>query len=88
MIEQWQKILADKGELYLRVKVRPGANISEIKGTMADETVKIDIKAAPEGGRANRELINFLAKELGLAPDNVKIIVGAGERIKLVKIKK
>jgi len=86
MIETWQKILSDKGELYLRIKVRPGANISEIKGVLADETVKIDIKAAPEGGRANRELISFLARELKLTTNQIKILVGAGDRVKLVKI--
>jgi len=86
MIDKWQKMLKESGELYLRIKVRPGANISEIKGVMADETVKIDIKAAPEGGRANKELIDFLAKRLAVPVTNIKIIVGAGDRLKLVKI--
>ena len=88
MIEDWQKTLAASGELYLRIKVRPGANISEIKGILADDTVKIDLKAAPVGGRANTELIRFLAQVLNLSSSDIKILVGAGERTKLVKIKK
>lgn len=86
MFEKYQQILQDKGELYLRIKVRPGAPQTEFKAIMADEKIKLDIAAAPENGRANEELIGFLAKEFGLSRKNIKIISGAGERLKLIKI--
>ncbi len=86
MFLNFKKILKDKGELYLRVKVRPGSAKNAIKEVMADETVKIDILAPPIKGKANQELIKFLAKEFDVSINNVKIVSGAGERVKLIKI--
>lgn len=86
MLEKYQQILIDKGELYLRVKVRPGAPKTEFKAVMDDETIKIDVAAAPENGRANEELIGFLAKELGVGKKGVKVLSGAADRLKLIKI--
>jgi len=54
---------------------------------MEDETIKIRIKAAPEKGRANIELIRFLAKELTLPKENISIISGKTEQLKLIKLK-
>jgi len=54
---------------------------------MNDETIKIRIKAAPEKGKANEELIKFLSEELGVLEKNVLIISGAHEPLKLVKVK-
>lgn len=78
--------LIDGDEVYFRIKVRPGAVKSEIMGEMSDGTWKINIAAAPERGKANQELIGFLAKELKLKKENIKIISGAADRIKLIKI--
>ena len=81
-----------KGEVYLRVKVHPGAKRNEFKGMLKDgvngETLKIDIAAVAEKGKANAELIKFLAKEFLVRKENVKIISGASDRVKLIKIKK
>lgn len=74
------------GLVYLRIKARPGATKSEVRGIMADKTIKINIVAKAIHGRANQELVGFLARKFGLAKDNVKIISGAGEKLKLVKI--
>jgi hypothetical protein len=86
MIEDKKDIFATKGEVYLRIKVRPGAKDSEIKGVLGDGTIKIDIKAPAENNRANLALIAFLVDEFKVLPRNVKIISGAGERVKLIKI--
>ena len=86
MFFEFKKLFLEKGEVYLRVKVRPNAAKTLAKEVMADETVKIDLAAAPVKGKANQELIKFLAKEFVVSKDNVKIISGAGERVKLVKI--
>lgn len=74
-------------EIYLRIKALPGSGKNEFLETMADETIKIAIKARAEKGQANAELIKFLSKSLGLRRDSIRIISGAGARIKLVKIK-
>lgn len=91
MISNYKNDLKIKGEAYLRVKVHPGAKESKIKGELEDEngkTLKIDIAAIAERGKANAELIKFLAREFTVKKDNIKIISGASDRIKLVKIKK
>ncbi len=86
MIRKFKKIFQEKSEVYLSVKVRPNADKTCIKEIMSNETIKVNLAAAPERGKANKELIKFLAKQFGIITDNVKIISGAGERLKLVKI--
>ena len=86
MFVKYKKLYQKNGEVYLRVKVRPNAAKTCVKEIMADETVKIDLAAAPVKGKANLELIKFLAQEFDAAAGNIKIISGAGERVKLVKI--
>jgi len=74
------------GEIYLRIKVRPQATATKVKDLMSDQTIKIDVAAPPVKGKANAELIKFLAQEFAVTKENIKIISGAGERVKLVKI--
>jgi len=86
MLEKYRQILTAKGEVYLRIKARPGAPKTEFKAIMDDETIKMDVAAPAESGRANEALIAWLAKELGVNKTDIKVISGAGERLKLVKI--
>jgi len=86
MFSNFKKILNTGQEVYLRVKVRPNAADTALKTLLADETLKIDLAAPAERGKANAELIRFLAKEFGVDRENVKILSGVGERVKLVKI--
>lgn len=88
-MEQINSDILRKGEAYLRIKVRPGAVKTAVRGTLETEegqTIKIDVAALPEKGRANEELVRYLARELSIAKDKIKIISGAGERVKLIKI--
>ena len=85
MFDKYIKKLADNKEIYLNVKAIPGAPKTEARGEMADGTLKIAVAAAPEKGKANEELIRYLAKELGIAKSGIRIIGGAGERAKLIK---
>ncbi|MBA4320618.1 MAG: hypothetical protein C0412_19665 [Flavobacterium sp.] len=84
---EFKKILLNKGEVYLRVKVRPNAVKTCVKEVMADETIKIDLSAMPVKNKANKELIKFLAQQFDTDVNNVRIISGATDRMKLVKIK-
>ncbi len=81
-----------KNKNYLRIKVIPNSSNNEIKEIMIDdsgeETIKIKIKAAPEKGKANTELIKFLSKELDIKKPTISIISGKTDRIKLIKISK
>jgi uncharacterized protein (TIGR00251 family) len=73
---------------YLKIKVIPKSHKNEIVETMGDEehTVKIRIKAPPEKGKANAELIKFLSKELQTSKANISIISGKTDHIKLLRI--
>ncbi|MDP2708908.1 MAG: DUF167 domain-containing protein [bacterium] len=86
-IEQFNKT----GEIYLRIKVRPAAAESGVKRILQDsdgEIIKIDLAAPAVKNKANLELIGFLARAFAISKNNVKIISGAGERFKLVKLVK
>ena len=76
------------GRLTLRIKVIPKSSFNAIVGLLADGTVKIRIAATPEKGRANEELIAFLAEDFGTSKDKVKIISGAADPLKLVRLEK
>ena len=47
---------------------------------------KIRVTAAPEKGRANREVIARLAHELGLPPSGLRIVRGATSSTKLIEV--
>ena len=74
---------------YLRIKVIPKSAKSEVVEIMADEekTIKIRIKAVPEQGKANAELIRFLSRELDVPKENISILSGKTDHLKLIKIK-
>ena len=85
-LSEFKQQLQRKKEVYLSLKVRPNAAMTALKDIMSDETVKIDIAAKPEQGKANAVLIKFLAKEFGIAKENIKMLSGVSERLKLIKI--
>jgi uncharacterized protein YggU (UPF0235/DUF167 family) len=48
----------------VRVRVSPKSRKGLVVGWMDDGTLKVKVLAAPEGGRANIELLRVLAEEL------------------------
>jgi hypothetical protein len=70
--------------MTFRVKVIPRSAKTEIVGTMADGTLKIRIAAPPEKGKANEELIRFLAAHYGVK--GVEIISGHTAALKIVRL--
>ncbi len=86
MIKEFKKDLKFKGETYLKIKVLPSASKTEFKDFLYDGMIRMSVAAVPEKGKANKELIRFLSKEFRVNKKNVRIISGAGSRVKLVKI--
>lgn len=80
------KELQAKGSIRFAVRARPNAPETKLLEVMDDESLKIAIKAPAEDGKANAELIKFLAKEFGVPQANVKIVGGTTSRHKLVAI--
>ena len=70
----------------LRVKVVPRASRTEFRGRMADGTVRIALKAPPVDGKANDELLRFLASEFGVPLSSVRLLSGTSSRKKLLSI--
>ena len=91
MLHRFLKKFYQDGEIYLRLKIRPGASVNAVKKILEDkdgEIIKIDIAAPALRGKANQELMNFLAEKFDINKRSIKIISGAGDRLKLVKIVK
>lgn len=78
--EKIQKHLKGK---YLAVKVVPKAARTELAGTDSSGILRIRLKAVPEKGEANKELLRFLSKALRA---QVRLIRGAASRTKTVEI--
>lgn len=70
-----KKILenTDKG-LIVRLKIIPNSSRNEI--IFDADNLKIKITAQPIENKANKALIEFLAKNLKIAKSNIKIIKG------------
>jgi hypothetical protein len=70
----------------ITVKVTPRARKTQVAGVMDDGTVRIRVAAVPEGGAANRALIEFLAKTLGIPASQVEIVAGHASERKLISL--
>lgn len=71
---------------YYRIKVIPNQPLTEYRGQMDDNTVKIALAAPAEKGKANKELIKFLSTELEISREQIKISSGLTSRIKVVVV--
>ncbi len=69
----------------IAVRVQPRASRTEVAGRHGD-AVKIRVAAPPVEGAANKELIAFLAKRLGLSKSALEVVKGAQGRDKLIEI--
>ncbi len=84
-----EKLIDDvgsSGEAVLRVKARVNAPSTGLRDIMADGTWKIEVAAVPEKGKANRELIRYLAGIFEVKRANIKILHGEKEKFKIIKI--
>jgi uncharacterized protein (TIGR00251 family) len=77
---------SNEGEVfYLKIKAVPGASKTEIAG-LKDGRLRIRIAAAPEDGKANRELRTFLARVLGCSKGEVVLLRGERSRLKTLAV--
>lgn len=79
----WHSV--DGGDTTLRVVVQPGARKTEVTGPHGDE-LKIRVAAPPREGKANKELVRFLAETLGVAKRDVTIVRGETSRHKVLRV--
>jgi uncharacterized protein (TIGR00251 family) len=67
------------------LRVSPGAARNEVVGRYG-EGWKVRVTARAERGRANRELLGFLAATLDVQPSRVRLATGQSGRDKVVEI--
>ncbi len=71
--------------LLIKIKVIPNSGKQKVFLDKSNQ-LKCYLKSAPEKGKANLELIKFLAKELSITKNDISIISGATTRKKKLKI--
>jgi len=73
------------GGVVFAAKIVPGSSRTSACGLL-NGMLKIKISAAPEKGKANRALVGFLAKKLGVKKKAVSIISGQTNPVKQVQV--
>ncbi len=69
----------------INVKVIPKSSRAEVVG-LEGQSLKVKLTAAPEGGKANKQLIEVLAKHFNVSKRAVTILKGETSRHKTVQI--
>lgn len=69
------------GAWCLRIAAQPGAPRTEVVGEH-DGCLKLRVAAPPIDGRANDEIVRFLAERLSVPKRSVRLVSGAGARRK------
>ncbi|MFC1983722.1 DUF167 domain-containing protein [Chloroflexota bacterium] len=69
----------------ISLRVHPNASRNEVVG-FSDGVLRVKISAPPIKGKANRELVTFLSRLLGVGKGSVNIVKGHTTRNKVVAI--
>ena len=69
----------------LNVKVVPGSSRDRVAGRYGDG-IKVQVSAPPEGGKANKAVIEVIAAALGVRAQQVQIVKGQTKARKVVEI--
>ena len=74
--------------LFVRLTPKSACDVVEAieTGGSGQTYLKVRVRAVPEGGKANAALEKLLAKHLGVALRDVRIISGAASRLKQVRL--
>ena len=69
----------------MRVRLQPKASRNAVLGEK-EGRVRIAVTAAPVGGAANKALLRFLAKQLGVSRGSVSMAAGMKSRDKTLNV--
>ena len=69
----------------LRLRVSAGASRRRVLGVHGG-ALKLSVKAPPEKGRANRDVVSLVAETFGLMPSEVEILSGETSPDKVVRL--
>jgi len=79
------KVKETSGNLIVMLHVQPRAKRCEVAG-LHDGSLKIKVTAPPIDDAANRAIIEFLAKSLGISKSMLQILAGNKSRDKMLQI--
>ena len=77
-----------KSTLPIRVTPKASANRVRIEKRPEGPIVRVDVTVAPEDGKANKQVIKLMAKELGLPKSALLVVRGTRSRDKVISINK
>src|SRR5688572_14415847 len=72
--------------VVLPVKAQPGAKQNAVRGEQ-NGMLKVSVTQVPEKGKANKALIEVLAKALGLSRSQIELLSGGTQRDKRFVLK-
>jgi len=79
------KLQKHDGAVTFKLRVQPRARSTGIAGEH-DGALKVKVASPPVNGKANSEIIRYLAKIAGVRQSAVEIVAGATSRDKVVRI--
>lgn len=90
MLDLIHKQLKTNPNLLIDLKVTPKSRQNQLLECFEQLNgriiLRVKIQGAPEKGKVNAELIDFLAQELGLAKSKLQLAAGLTSRYKILKI--
>ncbi|MBO3762496.1 DUF167 domain-containing protein [Ciceribacter sp. L1K23] len=76
--------------IRLRVRLTPNGGRDDLDGlernSAGEAYIKARVSAAPEKGRANKSLVELLAKRLGVPKSRITMISGDTSRQKILRV--
>lgn len=75
----------DRRTTRLRLRVAPGSGRAGVVGRHG-EGWKVRVTAVPERGRANDDVVDLIARSLGLLRSDVRVIAGTTARDKVLEL--
>ena len=75
---------SDNGVIFT-AKIVPGSSKTAVCG-LFNGMLKVKVSAAPEKGKANQCLVEFLAKQLGVKKNAIHVISGQTSRVKRLQV--
>ena len=79
----WMRIASD--ELIIEITARPGASGRGVTGETGGRLI-IAVNSRPDKGKANEELIDYLARELRVPRSAILMVRGETSRRKTIRI--
>lgn len=73
-------------ESFLQVRVKPRARRTGLLGRHA-AGIKVAVRAVPERGKANREVLRLLADVLRVKLDALEVVAGAASQDKRIRVR-